>query len=110
MRTANRTAILALAAAGVLWGLTVPLSKVSLEWLSPAWLAAARFVVAAPLLAVIGRTGLRRALTPSIAAAGAVGFGAVIVLQNVGIERTSAGHAALVVGTAPVLVALIAAG
>jgi O-acetylserine/cysteine efflux transporter len=110
MHTSNRTAILALAAAGVLWGLTVPLSKVSLEWLGPAWLAVVRFAVAAPLLAVIGRAGLRRALTPGIVAAGALGFGTVIVLQNIGIERTSAGHAALVVGTAPVLVALIAAG
>ena len=31
--TTNRSAILALAAAGALWGLTVPLSKLSLDWL-----------------------------------------------------------------------------
>ena len=34
----------------------------------------------------------------------------MIVLQNAGIERTSVTHAALVVGAAPVLVALLAAG
>jgi O-acetylserine/cysteine efflux transporter len=110
MKRQNRTALLALAAAGALWGLTVPLSKLSLEWLGPAWLTVARFAVAAPLLALAGRQGLRAALTPRVAAAGAVGFGAVILLQNVGIERTSVSHAALVVGVVPVLVALMAAG
>src|SRR5215210_3223257 len=39
-----------------------------------------------------------------------LGFGAVILLQNAGIERTSVGHAALVVGAVPVLVALVSAG
>jgi drug/metabolite transporter (DMT)-like permease len=110
MKRQNRTALLALAAAGALWGLTVPLSKLSLEWLGPAWLTLARFAVAAPLLALAGRQGLRAALTPRVAAAGAVGFGAVILLQNAGIERTSVSHAALVVGVVPVLVALMAAG
>ncbi len=110
MGSSNRTALLALATAGALWGLTVPLSKLSLEWLGPAWLTVIRFAVAAPLLGLAARRGLRDALRPRVAAAGAIGFGAVIVLQNLGIERTSASHAALVVGAAPVLVALIAAG
>src|SRR5689334_6215878 len=107
--TANRTAILALAAAGALWGLTVPLSKLSLDWLGGGWLTVVRFAIAAPVLAWFGRRGLRAALTPRIAAAGAIGFGAVIMLQNAGIERTSVSHAALVVGAVPVLVALMAA-
>lgn len=106
----NRTAILALTAAGVLWGLTVPLSKLSLDWLGAGWLTVVRFALAAPLLAWIGRRGLRAALTPGVLAAGAIGFGAVILLQNAGIERTSVSHAALVVGAVPVLVALMAAG
>ncbi len=110
MRTHDRNAILALAAAGALWGLSVPLSKLSLGWLPPAWLTVVRFAAAAPLLAVAGRRGLREALTLRVAASGAVGFGAVILLQNAGIERTSVAHAALLVGAVPVLVALIAAG
>ena len=81
----------------------------SLGWLDPAWLTVARFALAAPLLALVGRRGLRGALVPRVAAGGAVGFGAVVVLQNLGIERTSVSHAALVVGAVPVLVALIAA-
>ncbi len=105
----NRTALLALAGAGALWGLTVALSKLSLAWLGPGWLTVARFAAAAPLLALAGRRGLRGALVPGVAGAGAVGFGAVILLQNAGIERTSVSHAAVVVGAVPVLVALIAA-
>jgi drug/metabolite transporter (DMT)-like permease len=108
--TRRRGALLALVAAGVLWGLTVPLSKVALEWLGPGWLTVLRFGLAAPLLLLAARPRhLRRALTPAVVAAGAVGFGLVIVLQNLGIERTSVSHAALIVGALPVLVALLAA-
>ena len=110
MKSQNRTAILCIAAAATLWGLNVPLTKLALGWLGPGWLTVARFAVAAPVLALVGRRGLRAALTPQILASGAVGFGVVIVLQNVGIEHTSVSHAAVVVGAIPVLVALIAAG
>jgi len=78
MQSSRRSALLALAAAGVLWGLTVPLSKLALGWLPPAWLTLARFLLAAPPLAIAGRRGLRDALRWPIAGVGAVGFGAVI--------------------------------
>jgi O-acetylserine/cysteine efflux transporter len=104
----SRSPILALSAAGVLWGLTVPLSKVALVWLDPAWLAAARFALAAPLLAWAGQRGLRRALSARVALAGAFGYGLVIVLENAGIERTSAVHASLVIGAVPLIAALFA--
>jgi O-acetylserine/cysteine efflux transporter len=110
MTPSRRTAILSLAASGVLWGLTVPLSKLALAWLTPAWLTVARFALAAPALAFAGRRGLRAALVPSVVAAGAFGFGGVILLQNSGVARTSVSHAAVIVGVVPVLVALIAAG
>jgi drug/metabolite transporter (DMT)-like permease len=102
-------ALLALTAAGVAWGLTVPLTKVVLGWLDPAWTTVARFGLAAPVLALVARRHLRDAATPQIAAWGALGFGVVIVLQNVGIQRTSVTHAAVVLGAVPVLVALTAA-
>jgi O-acetylserine/cysteine efflux transporter len=110
VKTSNRTAILALIAAGALWGMSVPLSKLALGWFGPDWLAVARFAIAAPVLAVLGRRGLRRAVSPSVVASGALGFGAVILLQNAGIEHTSVSHAAVIVGVVPMLVALIAAG
>ena len=105
----RRAAFLALTGAGVIWGLTVPLSKLALGWLDPAWLTVARFGIAGPLLAWIARAHLRAAFTPTIAAWGAAGFGMVVVLQNAGIERTSVSHAALIVGAVPALVALFSA-
>src|SRR3954463_59585 len=109
MTTKTRNAYLALTAAGLLWGLTVPLSKAVLGWLDGGWLTVVRFALAAPLLALAGRRGLRGALAPGVLAAGAVGYGLVIVLQNAGIERTSVSHAALIVGAVPALVALVSA-
>lgn len=99
----------ALAGAGLLWGLTVPLSKLALPWLGPGWLTVARFAVSAPLLGFVARGSLREALVPRVAVAGAIGFGGVIVLQNAGVQRTSVSHAAVILGTVPVLVAMITA-
>jgi drug/metabolite transporter (DMT)-like permease len=110
MKSQHRSALFALAAAGTLWGLNVPLTKLALGWLGPGWLTVARFLVAAPVLGIVGRRGLRAALTPGVLASGAIGFGVVILLQNAGIERTSVSHAAMIVGAIPVLVALISAG
>ena len=101
----NRSALAALTAAGLMFGLTVPLSKVALGWLDPAWLAALRFGLAAPVLALIARHCLREAVSLRIAAWGAGGYGAMVVLQNLGVERTSVTHAALIFGAVPALVA-----
>ena len=103
----RHSALAALVASGLLWGLTVPLSKVVLEWLDGGTLTVVRFALAAPLLAFAARKHLKAAFTPRILAAGAIGYGLVIVLQNMGIERTSVSHAALIVGATPVLVALV---
>ncbi len=109
MQTDRRPALAALTAAGLLWGTTVPLSKVALEWLPPGWLTFARFAMAAAMLLVAVRTRLRAACTPAVIASGAIGYGGSVILQNAGITRTSVSAAALIVGTAPVLVAIIAA-
>jgi len=110
MNIMRRNAVAALIAAGLLWGTTVPLSKLALEWLSPGWLTAVRFGVAAVVLLVMARgRGLRGAFKPAVLAAGALGYGGSVLLQNVGISRTSVTHAALLIGAVPVLVAIIAA-
>jgi O-acetylserine/cysteine efflux transporter len=110
MTTDRRRAIAALTAAGLAWGTTVPLSKLALGWLEPGWLTVVRFGLAsAVLLAVASRSGVRTALTPRILASGALGYGGAVVLQNAGITRTSVTHAALLIGAAPVLVAVVAA-
>ena len=77
MNTNRRLAVAALVAAGLLWGTTVPLSKLALEWLPTGWLTATRFgLAAAILLAVVrrtrpgrgeaGRPGLRTAARPGL--------------------------------------------
>jgi O-acetylserine/cysteine efflux transporter len=110
MNTNRRRAVAALTAAGLLWGTTVPLSKLALEWLPPGWLTFARFGLAAlVLLAVAPRRGIRAACTPRVLASGALGYGGSVAVQNVGITRTSVIHAALLIGTVPVMVAVIAA-
>jgi len=110
MNINRRHAVAALIAAGLLWGTTVPLSKLALQWLSPGWLTAVRFGLAAAVLLVAARgRGLRRAFTPAVLAAGALGYGGSVLLQNAGISRTSVTHAALLIGAVPVLVAIIAA-
>src|SRR3954454_7051226 len=103
----RHSALAALVVAGLLWGLTVPLSKVVLEWLPGGWLTLVRFSIDAPLLALVSRPGLRAAFTPRVLFAGAVGYGMVVVLQNAGINATSVSHAALIVGAVPAIVALI---
>ena len=109
MNLDQRPAIAALATAGVLWGTTIPLSKLALEWLSPWWLTVARFGLAAIALLVAARPRISGACTPGVLAWGALGYGGSIMLQNAGIERTSISHAALLVGATPVLVAIIVA-
>lgn len=110
MKNNRARAVAALAAAGVAWGTSVPLSKVALTWLGPGWLTAARFGAAAlVLLAVTRRESLRRAFSWRILASGAIGWGGTVLVQNVGVERTSVTHAALLIGAAPILVAIIAA-
>ncbi len=109
MNSYRRPAVAALAAAGLLWGTTVPLSKLALVWLPPGWLAFARFGVAAAVLLIAARSRVRAACRPAVLASGAIGYGGSVVVQNVGIGRTSVSHAALLIGAVPVLVAIIAA-
>ncbi|HEX3190203.1 MAG TPA: DMT family transporter [Streptosporangiaceae bacterium] len=127
MNTNRRHAVAALRAAGLLWGTTVPLSKLALEWLSPGWLTVVRFGLAAAVLLAVARrrpggrtaqgpaqrsaqrSALRAAFTPGVLIAGAFGYGGSVMVQNAGIGRTSVTHAALLIGAVPVLVAIIAA-
>jgi drug/metabolite transporter (DMT)-like permease len=103
-------AVAALAAAGAAWGTSVPLSKAALAWLPPGWLVVARYAFAAAVLfAVVDRAALRAALRWQVLAWGAIGLGGSVMVQNVGIDKTSVTHAALLIGAGPVLVAVIAA-
>jgi len=107
--------VAALTVAGVAWGMSVPLSKVALAWLDPAWLTAVRFALAATVLLTLVRCRkngwhrLRAAFSWQVLAWGALGYGGAVLVQNTGIERTSVTHAALLIGAGPVLIAVISA-
>jgi O-acetylserine/cysteine efflux transporter len=109
MNLQRRTAVAALTAAGLLWGTTVPMTKLALQGLPPGWLTVARFGLAAAVLLVAVRFRVRAAASPAVLTWGAVGYGGSILVQNAGITRTSVSRAALLVGATPVLVAVIAA-
>jgi O-acetylserine/cysteine efflux transporter len=110
VQTDRRNAFLALGAAGVIWGLTIPFSKLALGWLDPLTLTVARFAVAAPLLALFAaRRDLRAALAWPVLLWGAVFYGFGVAVQNAAIGRTSVTHAALILAAVPALVALMAA-
>src|SRR5580704_7506710 len=109
MNTNRRHAVAALTAAGLLWGTTVPLSKLALEWLAPGWLTVLRFGLAAAVLLPVARRRGQRVLDARVLLSGAAGYGGTVIVQNAGITRTSVTHAALMIGAVPVLVAVISA-
>jgi O-acetylserine/cysteine efflux transporter len=109
MNTNRRHAVAALIAAGLLWGTTVPLSKLALPWLAPGWLTAVRFGLAAAVLLPVAKRRGARLLDVRVLVSGAVGYGGTVIVQNAGIGRTSVTHAALLIGAVPVMVAVIAA-
>ena len=109
MTRERRNALVALTAAGLIWGLTVPLAKLALGWLDPYWLNVGRFGLAGALLACAARGSLREALSPLVVAWGAAFYGACLLLQNLGIALTSVSHAGLIFGSVPLLVAVTAA-
>src|ERR1700744_3562908 len=103
-------AVAALAAAGVAWGTSVPLSKAALSWLPPGWLVFDQIGLAAlVLLVTVDRDALSAALRWQVLAWGAAGLGGSVLIQNAGLAKTSVTHAALLIGAGPVLVAVIAA-
>lgn len=110
MTADRRRAFTALTAAGVLWGTTVPLSKVALDHVDSGWLAFARFFIAGVVLACVTRPDqLRAVCRPAVVGWGAFGYGGSILVQNIGVAQTSVTHAALIVGLTPIMVAAFAA-
>lgn len=109
MTSSRRLALVSLAVAGLLWGMTVPLTKVALGAMEPGWLTVARFGVAGVMLAAVLRRRLAAACSAGVLGWGAVGYGGAVLLQNIGMGLTSVSHGALLVGCTPVLVAVISA-
>ena len=104
----NATAMLSLA---LMWGLSIPITKLGLLSLSPMVLTALRYAIAVPLLLifVVGRHPLPWRALPRIAALGVIGIGVGQVAQAYGVAGTSASVGTIVSATIPLFVVLLAA-
>ncbi len=102
-------AIPALIVANVIWGTSFVATKPLLEVLPPATLALGRlFFALLFLLPVIGLTGRCIALGWKPAILGSTGVALTVLLQNFGLERTSATNAACISGVVPAIAVLLA--
>lgn len=106
----HRLAFLALASAGLFWGLGFPLGKLALREVEPAHMVLLRFIVASVLAAPFAlATAESRALfrSPPVVLAGAF-YGIAFIVQFEGLAGVTVTLAALLVGAMPALVAVAA--
>jgi drug/metabolite transporter (DMT)-like permease len=95
----------------VLWGLSIPATKLGLEALPPLTLTALRFLVAVPLLMILGLGQLRvpRRAVPQIIALGVMGISFGNVAQSFGVQGTSASTGTIISATIPIFLVVFAA-
>lgn len=101
----------ALALAGVIWGGSFVVGKIALKELNVPHLMLYRFMLASlgflPFL-LASRPKLTARDWRAVAVAAVIGVPVQFLMQFGGLARTTASHAALMIGTAPVLVAIAA--
>lgn len=95
----------------MMWGLSIPVTKLGLVTMPPLPLTAWRFAVAVPLLLlfVVGRPRLPWRAFPPVAALGILGIGVGQVTQTLGVVGTSASVGTIISATIPVFVVVFAA-
>lgn len=94
----------------VMWGVSIPLTKLGLQALPPFTLTALRFAIALPpLLVLAARQRLPLRALPRVALLGVLGIGIGQVAQTLGIAGTSASIGTIISATIPVFVVMFAA-
>ncbi|WP_407522069.1 DMT family transporter [Methylobacterium oryzisoli] len=95
----------------LMWGLSIPVTKLGLVTVPPLTLTAMRFAVAVPLLFLftLGQPRLRLRALPHAAALGVLGIGVGQVAQAFGIAGTAASVGTIISATIPVFVVVFAA-
>lgn len=95
----------------LMWGLSIPITKVGLETIPPLTLTAMRFLVAVPLLLILAARRLRVPwqAVPSIVALGVMGITLGNVAQTFGVQGTAASVGTIVSATIPVFIVVFAA-
>lgn len=102
--------IAALVLAGLLWGTADVAGKLALVAIPPATLAALRFAVALAIVWPLARwRGGRMPPMRITAPLGLLGVALTFLLQNLGLDRTSAANASLLQGAVPALTLALAA-
>jgi drug/metabolite transporter (DMT)-like permease len=95
----------------IMWGLSIPITKLGLETIPPLTLTALRFLVAVPLFLVLaaGRLRVPWQAVPSIIALGVMGITLGNVAQSFGVQGTSASVGTIISATIPIFIVIFAA-
>lgn len=103
--------IAAMVLLAVLWGLSIPATKLGLVDLPPMTLTAVRFIVAVPVLMIlaIGKLRVPMRAIPSLAGLGAMGIIMGNVAQSYGVSGLSASAATIISSTIPLFIVIFAA-
>ena len=95
----------------LMWGLSIPITKLGLGSVPPVTLTAFRFLVAVPLMMFLARRELRvpgKAVLPIIGL-GVMGITLGNVAQSFGVQGTSASVATILSATIPLFIVILAA-
>lgn len=94
----------------LVWGLSIPVTKLGLITMPPLTLTAIRFAVAIPfmMLLLIGKKPLPWKAVPAVAALGVLGIGVGQVTQTFGVAGTSASIGTILSATIPLFIVLFA--
>ena len=95
----------------VMWGLSIPVTKLGLATMPPLTLTALRFAIAVPLLflLLVGRQRLPLRAFPRVAALGVLGIGVGQVTQTLGVVGCSASAGTIISATIPLFIVIFAA-
>lgn len=95
----------------LVWGLSIPITKLGLDTMPPLTLTTLRFAIAVPVFMMfgLGRFRLPWRAVPKVAALGVLGIGIGQVAQTFGIAGTSASVSTIISATIPLFVVVFAA-
>lgn len=95
----------------VMWGLSIPITKLGLGTIPPMTFTALRFMVAVPLFMFMARNALRvdKRAIPGIIGLGVMGITLGNVAQSFGVQGSSASVATILSATIPIFMVILAA-
>jgi drug/metabolite transporter (DMT)-like permease len=110
-RSLSARSLSAMLLLAIMWGLSIPITKLGLETIPPITLTAIRFLVAVPLFMILsaGRLRVPGRAVPSIMALGVMGITLGNVAQSFGVQGTSASAGTIISATIPIFIVIFAA-